>query len=76
MMQVLKPPRVLILRDGRVRIARGAWSETIPADLLPARIRFYTREAKAKGGRHAAAYQPMVEALTAAWRRIEGAGNG
>lgn len=72
----MNKPSASINPDDSITLARGAWSETFPAARLGDKIRFYQSlwagapvsappDRLKIPGKHAAVYQPVIDALRA-----------
>jgi hypothetical protein len=59
-----------------VRLRKGGWAGTIPAENLDAWIEFYRRLRDRKGGRYAEFYDDTVRVLEAAKHQLARDGKG
>lgn len=68
-------PEVRLSDDGRcVHLGRSLWTGSFPVEELGEWLRFYRGLRDRKGGKYAASYAPMVEALERVRDRLRMAG--
>lgn len=67
-------PQAWLSEDGRtVYVRRGGWQSSFPVSALGRWLSFYRSLRDGKGGRYAAYYAPMVEALARLERDVRSA---